>query len=84
MGRVSETDLGAVFGFLAVARAGASSDPIPVATLVALRDLLRADVAEYFELARSDRAVIGLAESDCLPTAPAVTRRCTRSVTRIR
>jgi DNA-binding CsgD family transcriptional regulator len=70
MGRVSEADLRAAFGFLATARVGGRSDPIPADALMALRDLLRADVAEYFEFRRSDRAVIGFAESDTLPSAP--------------
>jgi DNA-binding CsgD family transcriptional regulator len=70
MGRVSESDLQAAFGFLATARAGGRGDPIPASALIALRDLLHADVAEYFELRRSDRAVIGFAESDSLPAAP--------------
>ena len=69
MGRVSVSDLRAAFGFMATARVGGRSDPIPASALIALRDLLRADVAEYFELRRSDRAVIGFAESDSLPAA---------------
>ena len=64
MGRISEVDLRAAFGFLAVARAGGPRDPIPAPTLVALRDLLRADTAEYFELRRADRELLGVAESD--------------------
>lgn len=70
MGRVSEADLRAVFGFLAAARGGGPRDPIPADVLAALRDLLRADSAEYFELRRSDWAVMGFAESDFVPCAP--------------
>lgn len=70
MGRVSEADLRAIFGFLATARVGGLRDPIPASTLAALRDLLNADDAEYFELRRSDRTVLGAAVSHDLTTAP--------------
>jgi len=70
MGRVSASDLRAAFGFLAAARVGGRDDPIPAATLVHLRDLLHADAAEYFELRRADRAVLGAAESDAVVPAP--------------
>jgi DNA-binding CsgD family transcriptional regulator len=70
MGRIAEGDLRAAFGFLATARVGGRRDPIPAATLRALRDLLRADTAEYFELRRSDRWLIGFAESDAVVPAP--------------
>lgn len=69
MGRVSSTDLRAIFRFLAVARVGGRLDPIPAETLVLLRDLLGADEADYFELRRADRAVLGFAESDAFPMA---------------
>ena len=67
MGRVAESDLRAIFAFLGSARLGSAEDPIPRATLVRLRDLLHADQAEYFELRRSDRAMLGVAESDAAP-----------------
>ena len=70
MGRVSEADLRATFGFLATARVGGGRDPIPAPTLAAMCSLMHADAAEYFELRRSDRALIGFAESDSLPSAP--------------
>ena len=70
MGRVSEADLRGIFGFLATARVGGRRDPIPAATLVALGDLLHADSAEYFELRRSDRAVLATAASDDEVPAP--------------
>jgi DNA-binding CsgD family transcriptional regulator len=49
---------------LGTVRVGSQDDPIPPSTLIALRDLGGADEAEYFELRRSDRAVLGLATSD--------------------
>ena len=70
MGRVSDADLRAIFGFLGTARHGGARDPIPQVTLVLLRDLLDADHADYFELRRSDRAVIGMAESHEDPDVP--------------
>jgi DNA-binding CsgD family transcriptional regulator len=70
MGRLSEADLRATFGFLATARLGGRRDPIPAPTLAALRDLLHADAAEYFEFRRADRTVLGIAESDPVPPVP--------------
>lgn len=70
MGRLSEADLRAVFGFLGTARHGGAGDPIPQATLVSLRALLDADHADYFELRRSDRGVIGMAQSHEDPSVP--------------
>jgi DNA-binding CsgD family transcriptional regulator len=70
MARISDADMRAVFGFLGAARHGGATDPIPQDTLVLLRDLLGADHADYFELRRSNRAVIALAESHADPTVP--------------
>ncbi|HSK93816.1 MAG TPA: LuxR C-terminal-related transcriptional regulator [Candidatus Angelobacter sp.] len=70
MGRVSGADLQAIFGFLGSARLGAPHEPIPRETLARLRDLVHADQAEYFELRRADRAVLGFSESDQLEDAP--------------
>lgn len=70
MGRVTETDLKAALGFVASAPTGTRRDPIPAATLIGLRDLLHADEAEYFELRRADRAVLGSSVSDATSTAP--------------
>jgi DNA-binding CsgD family transcriptional regulator len=70
MARVSASDLRAILEFLAVAPAGGGFDPIPAATLARLRDLLGADEADYFELRRADRDVLGLAESDETAMAP--------------
>lgn len=70
MARLTEADVRAVFGLLGTARQGGAMDPIPRATLVLLRDLLDADHAEYFELRRSDRAVICVAESHDDPPVP--------------
>lgn len=70
MGRVSGTDLQAIFGFLGSARIGPPQEPIPRDTLVRLRDLLHADQAEYFELRRVDRAVLALSVSDEPEAAP--------------
>jgi DNA-binding CsgD family transcriptional regulator len=70
MGRVSEPELRRVFGFLASAVLGTPADPLPRRSLVALRDLLDADEAEYFELRRSDRAVLAASTSDDVEDAP--------------
>jgi DNA-binding CsgD family transcriptional regulator len=70
MGRLSEPDLRRAFGFLEVAVPGTPSDPLPRASLVALRGLLDADDAEYFELRRLDRAVLGASTSGEVEEAP--------------
>jgi DNA-binding CsgD family transcriptional regulator len=70
MGRVSAADLRRILDFLAAAQIGPSSDPIPATTLVALRDLVGADDADYFELRRTDRAPLAVSESDHCETAP--------------
>jgi len=70
MGRVSESDLRAIFRFLGSATIGSPRDPMPRRTLSALRDLLHADEAEYFELRRADRAVLAAATSHDIPSAP--------------
>ena len=70
MGRVSEADLQAIFRFLGSARMGAAHEPIPRDTLGMLRDLLKAEQAEYFELRRLDRAVLGVAESNQADPVP--------------
>ena len=70
MGRVAESDLRRVFGFLGSVRAGTPDDPLPRTMLIALRDLIGADEAEYFELRRADRATLALATSDDVVSAP--------------
>lgn len=70
MGRVSGSDLRAAFDFLGSAVVGTYDDPIPRPTLAALRDLLHADDAEYFELRRSDRAFLAVASSDDIVSVP--------------
>jgi DNA-binding CsgD family transcriptional regulator len=70
MGRVAESDLRRVFGFLGSVRAGTPDDPLPRSTLIELRDLLGADEAEYFELGKPDRAVLALTTSDDVVPAP--------------
>ena len=67
---VSGADLRRVFAFLGTVRVGSPADPLPRATLVALRDLIGADEAEYFELRRADRAVLAVATSDDFVSAP--------------
>jgi DNA-binding CsgD family transcriptional regulator len=64
MGRVGEADLARVTRFLASARAGDVSDPLPVRTLTELRDLIGADDAEYFELRRADRGVVAHSQTE--------------------
>lgn len=70
MGRLSQSDLRGIFGFLGTAAAGTATEPISRATLVTLGRLLDADEVEYFELRRADRAVLGLATSAEITSAP--------------
>jgi DNA-binding CsgD family transcriptional regulator len=70
MGRLTEADLGHIVAFLASAPTGTEADPVPASTLVGLRDLIGADEAEYFELRRSDRAVLGASQSDPMHAVP--------------
>jgi DNA-binding CsgD family transcriptional regulator len=70
MGRLSTSDLRGVFGFLDATVLGTPTDPIPRPTLIALRHLVGADEAEYFELRRRDRAVLGVSTSDEFVDAP--------------
>ena len=70
MGRLSEPELRRIFGFLESVMPGTPSDPLPRPSLVALRDLLGADEAEYFELRRSNRAVLAASTSDDVEDAP--------------
>lgn len=70
MGRLTEADLGHIMAFLASAPTGTDADPLPASTLVALRDLIGADEAEYFELRRADRAVLGASQSDPMHSVP--------------
>lgn len=70
MGRVSEADLRGVVRFLAAAQTGTPADPLPRPTLAALRDLIRADEAEYFELRRVDRAVLAESQSHDIVSVP--------------
>jgi DNA-binding CsgD family transcriptional regulator len=64
MGRVTGLDLRRILGFLGAAAVGTRQDPLPRSTLAALRDIVGADDAEYFELRRSDRAPLALTTSD--------------------
>jgi DNA-binding CsgD family transcriptional regulator len=70
MGRLTEADLGRIMAFLASAPTGTEVDPLPASTLVALRDLIGADEAEYFEFRRADRAVLGASQSDLMHAVP--------------
>lgn len=70
MGRLLEPDLRRILMFLANARVGTSSDPLPRPMLVALRDLIGAEEAEYFELRLADRATLALSQSDDIEFAP--------------
>lgn len=70
MGRLTEADLGHMMAFLASSPTGTYADPVPARTLMALRDLIRADEAEYFELRRSDRALLGASQSDAMHAVP--------------
>ena len=70
MGQVHGSDLRRILEFIGAASVGTRSDPLPRATLVAIRDLIGADEAVYFELRRTDRATIAYAESDDVVSAP--------------
>jgi DNA-binding CsgD family transcriptional regulator len=70
MGRIHQSDLRRILAFLANARVGTVADPIPSATLIALRDLLDAAEAEYFELRVADRATLALSVSDEMESLP--------------
>src|SRR4051812_44037668 len=70
MGRLSAADLRGVLAFLSMAGVGSQLEPLPRPTLVALRDLLGADEAEYFELQRADRMTLALTSSDEVVSAP--------------
>ena len=65
MGRTS----GGSVEFVGAASLGTSADPLPRTTLVAIRDLVGADEAVYFELRRDDRATIAYAQSDDVVSA---------------
>ena len=70
MARVGEADLGRVTRFLASARAGDVTDPLPYRTLVELRELFCADDAEYFELRRMDGALIAHGQTEVVEPDP--------------
>lgn len=70
MGRLAQHDLRRIFRFLGTVDPGTPDDPLPRTTLVALADLLNADEAEFFELRRSDRAVLGLSTSVDMTSVP--------------
>ncbi len=67
MGRLSERDLRHITGFLHLPAPGTRTDPLPRPLLVGLRDLLGADDAEFFELRRTDRALLAGARSHDWP-----------------
>ncbi|MBA2632132.1 MAG: hypothetical protein H0U86_03905 [Chloroflexi bacterium] len=70
MARVREGDLRRIMAFVASAPFGTPDDPLPRPTLAALRDLVGAEDAEYFELRRADRAVLAAAQSHDFASAP--------------
>lgn len=80
MARVSGADIGRVFEFIRTAPAGNREDPLPSGLLAALRKLIPADAAAYFEIRRgprrpedrvvAGRAVLGYANSDDVEWAP--------------
>jgi DNA-binding CsgD family transcriptional regulator len=70
MARVGEADLGRLTRFLASARAGDVSVPLPARTLIELRDLIGADDAEYFELRRADRGVLAHSQTESVEPYP--------------
>jgi DNA-binding CsgD family transcriptional regulator len=70
MARLHASDVGNAMAFLASTRVGNKPDPFPASTLVALRDLIGADEAEYFELRREDRTVLAASHSEPWHSAP--------------
>jgi DNA-binding CsgD family transcriptional regulator len=64
MGQFTAAEVSGIARFAASAPIGTPHDPLPRPTLVALRDLIGADDAEYFELRRADRAVLASSRSD--------------------
>ena len=69
MGRVSESEVRSVLRFVGTVERGVPDDPIPQPALAGLRDLIEADAAEYFELRRADRGVMGHSTSDAFEDA---------------
>ena len=70
MGRLTAAELSLITEFATSAPIGTPTDPLPRPTLIALRDLIGADEAEYFELRRADRAVLAFSGSDEVTPAP--------------
>ena len=70
MSRLTEADLGHMMAFLASAPTGTHADPVPASTMVALRNLIGADAAEYFELRRDNRAVLAASQSGPWQSTP--------------
>lgn len=70
MGRISGKDLRGILDFLATARLGTAGDPIPRPTLIALRDLVGADDADYVEFRVADGKAVAYAETESCPPAP--------------
>jgi DNA-binding CsgD family transcriptional regulator len=68
--RVVVKDLQSVVRFLGSAVAGSPDEPVPVSTLVALQGLIGAEGACYFELRRTDRAVLAYTTTPGDPDAP--------------
>jgi DNA-binding CsgD family transcriptional regulator len=70
MARVDVRDLHGAVRFLASAVGGTREEPFPLSTIEALRTLIGADGACYFELRRSDRAVLSYTTTPEEPDAP--------------
>jgi DNA-binding CsgD family transcriptional regulator len=78
MGRLHQRDLRRALLFLADARIGSTTDPIPRPMLVGLRDLAGAAEAEYFELRVGDRGTVALSTSQDFVSAPGTEEAMTR------
>lgn len=69
---LSRADLQATLDFLSVAAGADGPDPFPRDSLIALGDLIAADLTEYFEMRRADRSAIAWTMSRDEPDPPEV------------
>jgi DNA-binding CsgD family transcriptional regulator len=72
MAAVGGTDFRGILRFLDGAVAGSADVPLPAPTLSALGDLIGADVVEYFEFRRADRAALAFSTTWEVEPDPAI------------
>lgn len=70
VGRLAEADLRRITRLLAMIEPGTADNPLPTSAMVAIRDAIGSDEAEYFEFRRADRAVLAHAPSHPWTDAP--------------